>query len=161
MGEYAEELLLQRIFGDAVVVKQSRLGPPADVEGGVDVGGGPVHDPAQLRPVVHVGEVVVLHRGAGDNHAVVLPVLDLVKGGVEGGQVVRVSVLGDVAGHLKQLHLDLERRVGQLAQQLGLSDDFGGHQIEDEQVQRAHVLVDGPVLGHNEDIFSLQRSSGG
>ena len=57
MVEDAEDLLGQRLLGGAVVIVQSGLGTPTDVEGGVDVGAGPVHDLAQLVPVVHVGKV--------------------------------------------------------------------------------------------------------
>lgn len=45
-----------------------------------------------------------------------------------------VGVMPHVAGCLQQLHLDLKRRVGQLAQQLGLGDDLGGHEVEDEHL---------------------------
>ena len=37
VGEHAEELLGQGVFGDAIVVVQPRLSPPAHVEGGVDM----------------------------------------------------------------------------------------------------------------------------
>ena len=62
-----------------------------------------------------------------------------------------------MAQGVQQLHLDLERGVGQLAEQLGLRDDLGGHEIQNDQVQRAHILVDGAVLRHDEDVFALQR----
>lgn len=142
------------------MVEQAGLSSPADVQRRVDMGSGPIHDLAQLVPVVHIGEVQILHRRTGDDHAVELPVLDLVEGGVEGGEVVSVRVLGDVAQGVEQLNLHLEGGVGQLAQQLGLRNDLGGHQIEDQQVQRADVLVHGPVFCHHKDILTLQRCGG-
>lgn len=160
VGEHAEELFAQIILRDPIVVEEAGLGPPADVQCGVDMGGGPVHDLAQLVPVVHIGEVQILHRRAGDDHAIELPVLDLVEGGVEGGEMVGVRILGDVAQGVEQFHLDLEGGVGQLAQQLGLRDDLSGHQVEDQQVQWADVLVHGPVFRHHKDILALQRRSG-
>ena len=75
--------------------------------------------------------------------------------------MVGVRVLGGVAGHLQKLYLDLEGGVGQLAQQLGLRHDLGGHQVQDQKVEWAHVLVDGAVLRHHEDVFPLQRGAGG
>ena len=72
-----------------------------------------------------------------------------------------VGVLGGVAPGLEQLDVDLEGGVGQLAQQLGLGDDFGGHQVEDEQVQGADVLVQGAALRHDKDILALQHAGGG
>ena len=74
--------------------------------------------------------------------------------------MLAVGVSGAVAGGLEQLHLDLEGGVGQLAQDLGLGDNLGGHQVEDQNVQRTDVLVQGPVLGHDEDVFSLQHRTG-
>ena len=105
--ENAEELFLQGVLGHPVVVVQPRLGPPADVHGGVDVGFGPVHDPAQLFPVVHLFKVQVFHRSTGNHQTVIILVLDLIKGGVEGVQVAGVYVLGIVAHRLKQIHLNL------------------------------------------------------
>ena len=161
MGEDAEELFAQIIFGDLVVVIQPGLGPPADVERGVDMSFGPFHDLAELIPVVHVGEIQILHRCSGDDHAVILLILDLMEGRIKGRQVLGVSILGNVAQGVEQFYLDLERRVGELAQQLGLGDDLSGHQIQDKQVQRADVLMDGAVFSHDKDVLSLQNGPGG
>ena len=161
MWKHPEQLFVQRPLGNAVVVKQPRLRPPADVEGAVDVGLGPRHDLAQLRPVVHLLKLQVLHRRAGDDKAVIFVVLDLLKGGVEGFQMRHVGVMPHVAGCLQQLHLDLKRRVGQLAQQLGLGDDLGGHEVEDKHLQRTNILMKRPVFGHGEDVLRVQRLAGG
>ena len=75
--------------------------------------------------------------------------------------MLRVGVLGDVAEGVEQLHLYLQRGVGQLPQQLGLGHDLRRHQIQDQQLQRADVLVHGPVLCHDKDIFALQSGGGG
>ena len=72
-----------------------------------------------------------------------------------------IGIMPHIAGRLKQLHLDLEGRVGQLAQYLGLGDDLGGHQVQDEQVQRADILMYGPVFSHDEDVLAFQRRTGG
>ena len=100
MGEDAEHFFGQGVLLDAVVVKKPRLGAPADVQGGVDVLLAPLHDLAQLVPVFHVAEVQVFDRCAGDNHAVIGAVFDLVEGAIEGAQMILVDVLGDVAGSL-------------------------------------------------------------
>ena len=60
--------------------------------------------------------------------------------------MVGVGVGGDVAAGLQQLHLYLQGGVGQFAQQLGLCDDLGGHQVQDQQLQGADVLMKSPVL---------------
>ena len=89
MLEDAEHLLVQQLLADAVVVIKPRLRTPADVEGGVDIRLAEVHDLAQLRPVVHLLEVDLLHRCAGDDHAVVAVILHLVEGLVERLEVGR------------------------------------------------------------------------
>ena len=75
--------------------------------------------------------------------------------------MLAVGVLGLVADGFEQLHVDLQGGVGQLAQDLCLGDDLGGHQIENQQIQRADILVQGPVLGHDENVFPLQHAGGG
>ncbi len=75
MGVDPEELLGQGIFGNAVVIEEPRLGGPADVEGGVDVGFAPLHDPAQLLPVVHLFKGQLLHGSPSDDHSVEFPML--------------------------------------------------------------------------------------
>ena len=159
--EHAEELFRQRTLLHAVVEVEPRLCAPADVEGGVDMTAGPLHDLTQLVPILHLGEVQVFHRRAGDDHAVVFPPADLIEGGVKGLQVVLVDVLGTITGSPEQLYLDLEGRVGQLAQDLCLGDDLGGHQVEDEHLQGPDILVQSPVFGHDEDILPLQGGAGG
>ena len=140
---------------------EPRLGAPADVEGRVDMGAAPSHDLAQLRPVVHLIELQVLHRRAGDNHAVKFAVSDLIKGGIEGSKMIFIRVLGMVTGSPKKLYFDLYRGVGQLAKDLGLRYDLGGHQIQDYYIQRTDILMQGSVLGHDEDIFALQHRGSG
>ena len=80
----ATRLGRQVVLLNTVVVIQARLRAPANVQRGVHVRGGPVHDLAELTPVVHRFKVHDLHGGTGDDEAVVILVLDLVEGGVEG-----------------------------------------------------------------------------
>ena len=130
MGEHAKELLWQGVLSDAVVVVKSCLGPPADMEGGVHMGLAPLHDFAQLRPVVHLFKGQLLHRGSGDDHAIEFPVLHFVKGLVKGQQMLLGGVLGSVGGGVDQLQMDLQGRIAQKSAELGFRDDFAGHQVQ-------------------------------
>ena len=159
--EHTEELFRQGALLDPVMEVEAGLGTPADMERGVDMGLGPLHDFAQLIPVVHLGEVQILHRSAGDDHTVIAPVTDLVKGGIKGGQMVLVGVVGLIAGGAQQLHRHLKRGVGELAQDLGFGYDLRGHQVQNEHIQWTDVLVHGPVFCHDEDILAFQRRTGG
>ncbi len=88
MGINAEKLLGQGMLLNPIVVVQPCLGAPADMEGGMDIGLAPGHDPAQLRPVVHFLKGHLLHRRSGDDHAIKLPVLQFIKGFVEGQKML-------------------------------------------------------------------------
>ena len=154
---HAEELLLQGVLLDAVVVVEACLGAPADMQGGGDMGLAPLHDLAQLGPVVHLLEGDLLHGGSRDDHTVVLLVLDLVEGLVEGQHMLLGGVAGLMGGGLEQLQLHLEGGVADEARDLGLGLDLLGHEIEHENVEGTDVLGDGAGLGHHEDVFLEQR----
>ena len=157
VAEDAEELLLQRVFFDAVVVVERGLRRPADVERAGDVGLAPGKDLAQLLPVFHLLKLELLHRRARDDQAVEVLLAHLVKRLVEGEHVLLGRVFGDVALHHQQLQLDLQRRVAQQARQLRLRRDLGGHEVEQQQTQRADLLRVGARLMHDEDVLALQH----
>ena len=90
---------------------------------------GPFHDLQQLLPIVHLVEIQILHRSTGDDETVEIPSFDRLKCGIERFQVIFIRVLGLVAGGPQQFHLNLQRRVGQLAEQLRFRDDLSGHQL--------------------------------
>lgn len=129
MGEDAKELFTQIILRNIIMVIETGLGTPADMQGRVNVGLGPFHDLAQLIPVVHIGKVQIFYRSSGNDHTVILPVFDLIKGSIEGREVAGICILRYMAEGVQQFYLDLKRRVGELTQQLGLSHDLSGHQI--------------------------------
>ena len=73
---------------------------------------------------------------------------------------VRLSIrgMGGLVGFgLHQVDLDLQRRVGQAAQDLGFGDDLERHQIEQRDAQRTDVLRECAVLGHDKYIFTFQH----
>ena len=130
--ENAEHFLGQRVLFNSVVIKQACLSAPTDMQSGVNVGFGPLHNLTQFVPVVHIRKIQIFYWSAGDNHAVIAAVLYLGKGAVKGAQMVLVNVLRRIAGSLQQFYLNLKRRVGEFSQELG--HDFGRHQIEDDQL---------------------------
>ena len=88
-------------------------------------------------------------------------VLHGVERGVERVEVLFGHVLGIVRGRLQQADLDLQRRVRQLAHDLRLGDDFGGHEVQQQHLQGTDVLMHGAILGHDEDVLALQDVGGG
>ena len=159
--EHAKELFRKRTLLDPIVEIETGLGTPANVERRVDMGLGPFHNFAELIPVVHLGEVQVLHRSTSNDHAVITPVSNLIKGGVKGGQVVLVGIMGLIAGSAQQLHRYLKGGVGELAKDLGLGHNLRRHQVEDQDIQRTNVLMHGPIFCHDEDILAFQCRAGG
>ena len=60
---------------------------------------------------------------------------------------------------LDQVDFNLDRRIGQAAQNLRFCYNFERHQIEQRNPQRTDVLRGGAVLGHNEYVFAFQYSA--
>ena len=101
----------------------------------------------------------MLHGRAGDDHAVVALGLDLVEGGVEFQQVLLRRVFRGVGRGLHQLDLNLQRCVREAAQKLGLRHGLVGHQVENQDFERADVLMQRAVLGHHEDVLVFEHGS--
>ncbi len=157
----AGQLGFQHVLFNAEMVVQTGKRAPADVHGGMDVRLGPFHDFCQLRPVVDVLKRHLLHRSAGNNEAVIARIADVIKRLIEFEQMVRRRVGRLVGRGLNQVDFNLNRRVGQTAQNLRFRHDFGRHQIEQPDPKRTNVLCRRPVVRHDENIFALQYGAGG
>ena len=83
MGIDAKEFLRQRCFGNAVMMIQSCLGAPADMEGTRYMLFAPVHDLAKFIPVVHFLKLQVLHGSSGNDQTIEIPVPNIIHGNVE------------------------------------------------------------------------------
>ena len=103
----AEHLLRQVILGNVEVIIQSGKRRPADVQGGKNVGLCPLHNVADLVPIVHILEFQMLHRRTGDDAAVIILIPDLRKSSVECGEMVLGCVLADMAGDVQKFHTHL------------------------------------------------------
>ena len=95
----------------------------------MNIGVRPLHDLAQLVPVVHVGEMKGLDRGARDDHAIEVLIADLVERAIKRVQMAFGHVLGAVACRVQQRDVDLQRSVRQLTHDLRFGCLFGGHQV--------------------------------
>ena len=67
------------------------------------------------------------------------------------------GVFGLVGADGHELQMDLEGGVAQKSCELGLGDDFGGHQIQKDDLQGADVLGFRPGGAHDKDVFPLQH----
>ena len=94
----------------------------------------------------------MLHRGAGDDHAVKALVLDLVKGLVKREQVLLRGVFRHVRPGVDQLELHLQRGVAQKPRKLGLGVDLGDGAVP--EVLGLDAVADGIVYLAGFDLFT-------
>ena len=160
MLEDAEHLFLQRILGHPIEMIQPGLCRPADVKGRSDVRTRPIEYILYLAPVVHVFEIEMLHRCAGDNHPVELLVAHQVEVTVKRLHMLDGRVLRGMALQFHKAHLYLEGRVREQPYQVGLGSNLYRHQVEDDDFQRTYVLCTCPRCIDNEDILFLQQVDG-
>ena len=128
--KHAEHFFWQMHLGNAKMIVQPGQRAPTQVDGGVDVLLGVVHDGTQLVPVVDILVVEILNGRAGDDHAVKALVFDLVEALVERLHVLGRGVGGVVGGGFQKGDLHLQRAVGQQTRQLGLGHNFCRHKVQ-------------------------------
>ena len=156
MTEDTRELLCELIFRYSEMMVQARLRTPADMHSGIHVGQAPVHHSGELLPVVDFLKRHILNRRAGDNHAVEALIPELVEGFVKSLQVSRGDMAADVAGHLHQGDVNLQRCIAEQTQELVFRFDLGGHQVDNHNFERTNVLCDSTLVRHDKDIFAFQ-----
>ena len=161
MREHARAFLGKLVLVHAVMVEDAGLRAPADVQSGVHVGLAPCHDAAQLVPVVDILEIEQFNRCARDDQAVEALLFDLVERTVEHREVLFGHILRFMACHAQKLDIDLQGRVRELAQDLGLGDDLGRHEVQKQKAQRTDVLMHGAMLGDDEYVLVLQNAGCG
>ena len=94
MLKHAARLGRQVALLDTVMMVEPCLCTPANMQRRVHVRGGPIHDLAELGPVVDLLERHLLHRRARDDQAVVVDIADVVERTVERLQVAGTHVRG-------------------------------------------------------------------
>ena len=107
MLKNTEHLFIQRIFRNAIMVIQSGLGSPTDIESGSDMRAGPVEYILNLIPVVHIFEFQVFYGCAGNNHAIVFLVTHQFEITVKRLHVFDGRILGGMTLQLHETHLYL------------------------------------------------------
>ena len=110
--ENTGHFLGQHVLRNTVVIIQTGLRPPADVQRGMNVRFSPVHDLGQFLPVFDFLKRHGLYRRTGDDKTVIFLVADIVERLVEGEKMILRRIFGMVRFGLDQIDLDLDRRVG-------------------------------------------------
>ncbi len=157
----AGKLVAMGLFFHAIEGFQRRLHRPAEEQGRGDVLMGPLDDLDDARPIDHLLELHQPERRPRDDHAVIVVATHLFEVVIEvlqmrPGRVLRLPIVD-----AQQIHIHLQRRVGEHPHQLDLGFDLLGHQVEDQYPQRADILGDGPGLRHHEDVLLPQHLGGG
>ncbi len=97
--------------------------------------------------------------GPGDDQSIVAMCPDLVKGFVKGLEVFDGRILGSMVFGMYQFNLDLQGRIGKQSQQMGFCGMLDGHNIQDHNALGPDILMYGPGLVHDENVFILENSS--
>jgi len=129
MRKYAEHFILYHVFFDAVMIIQTCLCAPADMEGAVDMGFAPFHDFHQLVPIFHLFKFHLFDGRACDNQTIPILLLYLVEGFIEGKQMILRCVFGFVASGMNQLQLNLQGGIAQETGKLCFGIDFCRHEV--------------------------------
>jgi hypothetical protein len=156
-------LAVEQVFPDPVEVVDHRHPAPADAEGGMHIGLGPVEDARQLVPIGDVLEIQMLDRRAGDDQPVefLARLLHLREGAVERLHMCGGGVLRLVARHPDQRQFDLQGRRADQAGELRLGLDLLGHQVQEPDAQGADVLPVRRTPAHDHDALVAQDGEGG
>ena len=157
LRENAEHLLRQVILGHIKMIIQPRKSRPADVQRGKDVGLCPLHDRADLLPVVHIFKCQMLYRSTCDNAAIVILILNFGKSPIKCGKMILRRVLADMTGYMQKFNIHLQRRVAEQPQELTFRFNFFRHQIQHQHSQRANVLMSRTVAVHDKNILLGQN----
>src|SRR6056297_1094130 len=104
--EAAEGLVAQHMFVHAVEMVDHRHPAPADAEGGMHMGLGPLKNAGQLVPIVDGVEVEMLERRTGDDQPVIFFARggDLLEGAIKALHMLGGGVLGLVFGHMESFY---------------------------------------------------------
>ncbi len=140
----AGELLAPGLLLHAIQGFQRRLHCPAEEQSGGHMLMGPLDDLDDARPVNHLLELHQPERRPCDDHAVIVVATHLLEVVIEVLKMRLRRVLRLPIVDAQQIHIHLQRRVGEHPHQLDLGLNLLGHQIEDQHPQRADVLGDGP-----------------
>ena len=160
MAEDTEHLLGEGVFGDSVMMVEASLCAPADMESAGDILARPIHDLAQLLPIVDLLEGHLLDGRACDNHSVVLAAADLVESEIEGAEMLGGGVAGSVGLDHHEIHRGLERRIGESPEELGLGGHLVGHEIENQDSECTDILRHCTALAHYEHALALESLLG-
>ena len=144
------------MFLNTVMIVQHCLGGPAEGQYGEHVALGPLYVIHQFLPVFHLFKLEAFHRRPRDDKTVIIPVFDVRKLQIRFVQIGIVR-MGCFPGHgTGKVHFDLQWTVSQQPQQLQLRGFLQGHQVQDQDLQRADILGHGPLLRNGDNSFFLQ-----
>ena len=102
----------------------------------MDIGFAPLHDLAQLVPVVHLFKSHLLHRRPGDDHAVKFSVLQLIKGLIKGQQMF----LGNIFRHMTLIAMRLNEKSPLSRQKYMLKMSHSSGMKENDAIKIDEVL---------------------
>ena len=146
----AGQLVVHHDLLDAVMIIESRLSSPADVDRGEHVLLGMLHEQSQVLPVIDFLKGNLLHRSTRDDHSVELLALDLIERNIKLLEMRQIFHLAMVRLHHDELEVYLKRCIGQHSHQLDLCGLQRRHEVQDSDLQRTYLLLASTGIGHDE-----------
>ena len=141
MPEKTEHLLIKFAFFQSIVVVESCLCSPAQINGGGNMGVCPVHDLYQFLPVVYLFEFHLLYRSTCDDHSIVFVIFQFRKCLIKFIQMTHRCILRFMALYCHKGDIYLQRCVGKGTQKLKLCLLFQRHQVQNEDLNGADILM--------------------
>ena len=157
MLEYAEHFLIQRILGYSVMMIKSGLCSPTDIKGGCDMRTRPIEYFHYFIPVSHFFEIQLFYRSTGDNHTVVLLTTHLFKVSIERLHMFYRRILGCMTLDFHERDFHLKRCIGEQTHKICLRGNLQRHQVQDNDAQRADVLLRGAGVVNNKYVLFFQQ----
>ena len=156
MEVYAAQLFRQLPFLYTVVVIQSCLSTPADVECGIYMRLGPFKYLTELVPVSYFFKFQLFHRRTCDDQSVEIPVLNIIKCLIKLIEMGYVNMGSPVRCCSKECDLELYREIREDSQYVEFGIFLKRHEVEYGDLQRSDILRDRAGLIHYKYIFIFQ-----
>ena len=120
----------------------------------------PAEDVGHFVPVVYLLEVEMLDGRSGDDHAVELLVAHRLEVAIESLHVLDGRVLARMRLDLHEVYFELQRAVGEQADEVCLGRYLQRHEVEDSDSQRPNVLSIGTLVAQHKDVLISEELYG-
>ena len=153
MLKHSEHLCRQFYFIKPVKVVQCSLCSPAYIHCGCNISVGKFKNFFQLLPIINFFKFKKLYRSTGNNHTVILFMLNFVNTLIKVFHVALQNIFGFMSSCVNELHIYLYGAVRKQPDKLCFRIYFGGHQVDECNFQGPYILGFSSFTAHYKNIF--------